>query len=175
MLETRIAPPADDEYAPFYAGYVRRVIDADVRALLPAQAEELGRRFTAVPAERENYRCATGKWSVRQVLGHLIDAERVFGYRAMCIARGETQPLPGFAENEYVAQGPFEHVPLAALLPEFRALRESHIALFSNLATDDWDRRGTASGQPITTRALLYILAGHVHHHLEILTGRYDV
>lgn len=175
MSKVRISPPTEEEYAPFYAGYVRRVVDADIQALLAAQNEDLARRFGAVPPERESFRYAAGKWSVRQVLGHMIDAERVFGYRAMCIARGETQPLPGFSENEYVANGPFENVPIAALLPELLALRSSHIALFTHLGPEAWARRGIASGQPITTRALAYILAGHVHHHLEILTARYDV
>ena len=95
MNETPIAPPAGDEYAPFYEGYVKRVVDLDVLATLRAQLDELARRFGAVPSDREEYRYAADKWSVRQVLGHMIDAERVFGYRAMCIAHRALQIRSG--------------------------------------------------------------------------------
>lgn len=166
-------PPNPDEYAPFYADYVQRQIGTDVLLRLPEQSAEVERRFAAVPPQREGWRYAEGKWSVRQVLGHMIDAERVFGYRAMCIARGESKPLPGFDEDEYVANAPFEHLAVADLLPEFLAVRAGHVLLFSHLSAADWSRRGNANGQPVSVRALPYIMAGHVHHHLEILATRY--
>ncbi len=168
-------PPNPDEYAPFYSGYVQRQIGTDVLLRLPEQAAEVERRFAAVPPEREGWRYAEGKWSVRQVLGHVIDAERVFGYRAMCIARGESKPLPGFDENEYVANAPFQHLAVADLLREFLALRAGHVLLFSHLSPADWSRLGNANGHPVSVRALPYIMAGHVHHHLEILATRYGV
>lgn len=170
-----LQPPSSDEYAPFYSGYVQRLIGADVLAQLTPQAAEVEKRFAAVPPERQDFRYAADKWSVRQVLGHMTDAERVFGYRAMCVARGETKPLPGFDENEYVANGPFEHIPLADLVREFVAVRAGHVLLFAHVAATDWARRGTANGQPVSLRALPYIMTGHVHHHLEILAARYGV
>jgi len=169
------APPAADEYAPFYADYVRRLIDSDVLAALREQEHEVARRFAAVPAEREGFRYAVGKWSVRQVLGHMTDAERIFGYRAMAIARGETQSLPGFDENVYVENAPFDSLPLTDLLAEFLLVRRSHTRLFSHFAASDWARRGIANNHPVSARALPYIMTGHVHHHLEILANRYGV
>lgn len=167
--------PSADEYAPFYASYVVRLLGTDVLTEMPLQAAEVARRFAAVPREREEFRYDVDKWSVRQVLGHMTDAERVFGYRAMCIARGETKPLPGFDENDYVANAPFADLALADLLREFLTVRAGHVLLFSHVAATDWARRGIANGQPVSLRALPYIMTGHVHHHLEILATRYGV
>lgn len=172
---SQLAPPRADDYAPFYSGYVHRVIHGDVLATLQSQEQTVAARFGAIPADRERFRYATGKWSLRQVLGHLADAERIFGGRALALARGEQQALPGFDENAYVAAAPFEEVPLADLLAEFLLVRRSHSLLLSHLTPADWDRRGTVNGQAMALRAMPFIMAGHVHHHLEILAARYGV
>lgn len=167
--------PDPSEYGEFYAGYVAHVPEDDVLAVLEAQIEEIGRLAAAVPAERESFRYAPGKWSVRQVFGHLADGERVFGYRATCIARGDDTPLPGYDQDAYMALAPFDEVPVAELADELVTLRRANLPTFRRLAPEDWSRRGTASGQPVTVRALAYVLAGHLRHHLRILDERYGL
>lgn len=167
--------PGADEYAPFYAGYVARVPESDALAVLRAQAEELRRLAGAVAADRETHRYAEGKWSVREVFGHLGDAERVFGYRAFCIGRGEKKPLPGFDERAYVAAAGADRVPLAELLAELLALRAANLAFLERFDPAAWGQVGNANDTPVTTRALAFILAGHVRHHLAILGERYGL
>lgn len=168
-------PPDPSEYNEFYAGYVSKVPEAEVLPVLEAQVDEIRRLAAAVPAEREGHRYAPGKWSVRQVFGHLSDAERVFGYRAACIARGDTTPLPGFDQDTYMESARFDEIPLADLADELVHLRLANLPTFRRLVPDDWDRRGTASGFPVTVRALAYVLAGHVRHHVAILDERYGL
>jgi hypothetical protein len=167
--------PAPDEYAPFYEGYVARVPEDDVIAVLVAQRDVLAGVAAAVSPEREGHRYAPGKWSVRQVFGHLADAERLFGYRALCIGRGDPTPLPGFDENSYVDGGGFEHRPLAELTAELVAVRDANLPLLRSFGEADWRRRGTANGVAVSTRAIAWILAGHVRHHLAVLSERYGV
>lgn len=167
--------PEPSEYNEFYAGYVARVPETEVLPVLEAQVDEIRRLAAAVPAEREGHRYAPGKWSVRQIFGHLADAERVFGYRAACIARGDRTPLPGFDQDAYMETARFDETPLAELADELVHLRLANLPTFRRLAPGDWNRRGTASGFPVTVRALGYVLAGHVRHHLAILDERYDL
>ena len=166
--------PAESEYAP--ATPLRRKVAAegDVVAALQAQRDELA-ALPAVASGRETHRYADGKWTVREVVGHLGDGERVFGYRIFCISRGETQPLPGFDENVYAARSGAAERPLAALVAELLALRDSNLALVRRLDEQAWDQRGVANNNPISTRALVYVLAGHTRHHLDILRERYGV
>jgi hypothetical protein len=128
-----------------------------------------------VAPERETYRYADGKWSVREIAGHLIDGERVFGYRAFCIARGETQNLPGFDQNEYMLTAPYDGIELEDLLAEFRLVRLANIAMLRSLDGPSWDRTGTANDNQITVRALAFIMAGHVRHHMGVLRERYEL
>jgi hypothetical protein len=167
--------PTASEYAPFYAGYVSLVPEEDVLAVLAAQPAELGGVAGAVAKERESYRYAPGKWSIRELFGHLADGERVFGYRAFCIARGDQASLPGFDEQAYVAASGYDARPLAELLSEFVALREANLAFLRRLQADAWPRAGTANGTPVTVRALAFVMAGHVRHHLGVLRSRYGV
>jgi hypothetical protein len=167
--------PTADEYAPFYAGYIGKVTEDDVLPVLAEQPAILRRLAAAVPTERETYRYAPGKWSVREVAGHLGDAERVFGYRAWRISRGDTTPLSGFDENRYVEASNYGERPLAELVEELAALREANLALLRALPPEAWPRLGTANNNPISVRALAYIMAGHVRHHLEVLRERYGV
>jgi hypothetical protein len=167
--------PTEQEYAPFYAGYVALVPEQDVLAALREQADVVRVLARAVPAERESFRYAHGKWTIRQVLGHLGDGERVFGYRAARFGRGDQTPLASFDENLYVANGRFETVALAALADEFLHLRAANLATLGRLDEAGWRAWGIASGSPVTVRALAYMMAGHVRHHLRILRERYGV
>jgi hypothetical protein len=167
--------PEPTEYAPFYAGYVGRVPEEDVVPVLQKQADEIVALARSLPAAKETFRYADGKWSIREVLGHLIDGERAFGYRAFCFSRGEQAPLPGFDENQYVAAAGADAIPLAELASEFAAVRASNLAFLRRLSTAEGARLGTASGKPISVRALAYIMAGHPRHHVAVLRERYGV
>jgi uncharacterized damage-inducible protein DinB len=118
---------------------------------------------------------APGKWTVKQVLGHIIDAERIFSYRALRIARDDNTPLPGFEQDDYVANADFNSLSLTELLQEYSAVRRATILLFRHLPADAWTRRGTASDNEVTVRALAYIIAGHDQHHYRILCERYAI
>lgn len=161
------------EYAPFYAGYVAQVPESDVLAVLEAQLEELPRAAAAIDAARETYRYAPGKWSVRQLFGHLADTERILGYRMLCIARREQAALPGFDENQYVEHADFERIPLPALVEEWTLLRRANLALARRFDDATLRQLGNANGTPVSVRALLRILAGHPRHHLRVLRERY--
>ncbi|MFI4945496.1 MAG: DinB family protein [Burkholderiales bacterium] len=167
--------PESSEYAPFYAGYVARVPEDDILSVLQRQGEEIRDLARSLPAAKETYRYADGKWSIREVLGHLIDGERVFGYRAFCFSRGEQAPLPSFDENQYVAGAGADQIPAAELGSEFAAVRASNLAFLRRLSAADAKQLGTASGNPISVRALAYIMAGHPRHHLAVLRERYGV
>jgi hypothetical protein len=167
--------PRPDEFDPSYGGYVSLVPDSGFDEVLRGQPAELARCAEAVPGEREQFRYDEGKWSIREVFGHVIDAERVFGFRAFSFGRGETAPLPSFDENDYVARSRYHERPLETLVEEFRALREAHLLMLTWQAESDWVRKGTASGNSISVRALAYIMAGHVRHHIGILRDRYGV
>lgn len=162
------------EYAPFYAGYIAQVPESDVLAVLEAQLAELPQAAAAFRGARESHRYAPGKWSVRQLFGHLADSERIFGYRALRIARRDSTPLPGYDENHYVDHADFEAVPFATLVEEWSLLRRANLALARRLDDATLRQIGTANGAPISVRALLRILAGHPRHHLQVLRERYS-
>ncbi len=170
-----IERPTPSEYAPFYAGYIAALPDGDVLQILEQQVAELRRLAAGTPADRETFRYADGKWSVREVVGHMIDAERIFAYRALRFSRGDQTPVPGFDENDYVAASHFDRRPLSDLAGELVLVRQSNLALLRGFAPEDWTRTGTANGHAISVRALAFIIAGHVRHHLNILRDRYGV
>ena len=165
--------PAPDEYAPFYAGYIARVPEDDVLAALESQIESTLALLRGVPEARGDYRYAAGKWSIRQVVGHLIDAERVFAYRALRFARSDATPLAGFAEDDYVREAPFDGCRLADLAQELEHLRRADLLLFRQLQAVAWERSGTASQNRVSVRALARIIVGHERHHLLTLRERY--
>lgn len=165
--------PRSDEYAPAFERYVSRVTETDVEDALRRQRDELPAALRGVRGPAERHRYAQGKWSVREVVGHLIDCERIFGYRAVCVARGEKAPLPGFDEDEYAAQATFDEYPLEELLQEFVHVREGHLAFFRHLNEEAWRRRGISNGNPVSVRALAFVMVGHVRHHLAVLQERY--
>lgn len=167
--------PASDEHAPFFAGYVKLVPEVEVLPVLEAQPSEIRRLARAIPEGRETFRYGPGKWSIREIFGHIGDAERVFGYRAFCMSRGDETPLPGFDENDYVAESAYDERPVAELADDFAALRASNLALLGRLDPARWTRRGNANGNPVSVRALAFIMAGHVRHHVGVLKTRYGV
>ena len=171
----RIALPGADEYAPYYATYVGQLAGDDSFALLEAQALTTARLLGATPESLAGHRYAPGKWSVQEVVLHLSDAERVFAYRALRVGRGDTTPLAGFDENAYVPEGRCERRTLADVAAEYAAVRVATLALFRSFDERALLRRGTANGQPITTRALAAILAGHELHHAKLLRERYGL
>lgn len=169
-----IPKPDSSEYQEFYAGYIRKVADeSDLRSLMLAQIVDVERLQMTPGEERSKFRYAEGKWSVREVIGHITDAERIFGYRVLRIGRGDETPLPGFEENAYVSAGEFDQRTLASLVSEWRQVREATIRLIEGLPSTAWERRGTASGWPVSARAVAWITAGHTAHHLAVLRERY--
>lgn len=169
------ARPASDEYAPHFERYVARVPDADILAALEGQGDAWGAFLAAVPAGLAEHRYAPDKWTVRQVVAHVIDTERVMAYRAMCIARGETESLPGMDEDAYTARAGVDTATLAALGDEFAHLRRSTTLLCARFAPDIWSRRGVAAGQAASVRGLAYVMVGHVRHHGAGLAERYGL
>lgn len=173
--ELTFARPATGTYGDFYHKYIALVPDGDLRRLLPVIFDANFRALRTIEPEQERHRYGAGKWSIREVVGHIADAERVFSYRAMRIARGDTTPLPSFEESAYVRAARYDDIPLEQILGELMAVHASTILLFENLADAAWDRMGTASDNPIGVRALAYIIAGHEIHHLNVLRDRYGV
>ncbi len=167
--------PGETEYAPYYTRYIGLVTEEDVVAALEQQAVELDRLARAIPRAQEGHRYAPDKWSVREVFGHLVDGERVFGHRAFCISRGEQAALPAFDENEYVARSVYGDVPLAELAAEFLTVRRANLVALRRLDAPAWTRLGTASGKPVSVRALVYVMVGHPRHHVAVLHERYGV
>jgi uncharacterized damage-inducible protein DinB len=167
--------PDSTEHVPYFGRYTALVPDGSIAETLRKQRDETASLLARVPADLESYRYAEGKWSVKEVVGHLADAERVFAYRALRIGRADETPLPGFDENQYVPAGRFDARTLASLAAEFRAVREATIHLAEGLDDAAFARRGTASGNPVSTRALLWIVAGHERHHVALLRERYGL
>jgi hypothetical protein len=164
--------PNSTEYASFYKSYIALVQEDDVVAAMEAQLADALSLLRPVPEARGGDRHPPYTWSIKEVVGHVTDAEQVFGYRALRFARGDATPLPGFDENTYVRAAEFDHVPLKDLVDRFEALRRSHLGLFRGLSDADWSRTGEANGEPVTVRALAYVIVGHARHHTGILRKR---
>jgi len=167
--------PAENEYAPYYARYIALISEPDPMPALDAQVGLVSALAGSVGGSRELYRYAEGKWTIREVIGHLVDAERVFGYRAFCISRGERAPLPAFDENLYVERSHYGARAARDLADEFALVRKGNLAVLASLTDEEWLATGTASGKTISVRAIASIMAGHVRHHLSILAERYGV
>ena len=173
MGAVKIERPAPDEYAPYFAKYVEQVAGDDVLALLRRQVEETAALVGGLDDRQADYRYAAGKWSIKEVVGHVTDTERIMVYRGVCFARGEAAALPGFDENAYVAHAKFGGRRLADLVAELRAVRAATVAFFSGLDAEELLRRGTANARPYSVRAVAYVVAGHERHHATILAERY--
>lgn len=165
--------PGADEYAGSLADYVGRIgDDEDIMVVLASQVDDVLARLNGLSARGE-YRYAPGKWSIKEVVGHLSDTERIFAYRALRVGRGDSTPLPSFDEDAYVPEMRAGDRTLADLAAEWADVRRATIALFRHLPPAAWNRRGIASSHPVSVRALAYGIAGHVRHHVEILETRY--
>jgi uncharacterized damage-inducible protein DinB len=167
-------PPAT-EYAQSYASYVALVPEDEILGTIEHQSSVTQKLLASLDESKAAYRYAEAKWSVKQVLGHVIDSERIFAYRALAIARGETQPLPGYDENDYVRHADFDSWRLGDLSEHYALVRRATIVLFRNFPEEAWERRGTASDYSVTTRALAWIIVGHERHHVKVLRERYLV
>jgi len=170
-----IGQPEANEYAPYYERYVALARGGDILKTLDEQAEVVRRALHALPDAQAGFRYAPEKWSVREVVGHWTDTERVFAYRALAFARGEAAPLPAFDENEYARASGHDSIPLSGLVEEFGAVRSATLHLLRHLPQQAWARVGVASGKGVSVRALAFIVAGHVAHHMAILQDRYGV
>lgn len=175
MQSVRSVRPARGEYDEYYATYVGKVPDGDVVETLAQQVAKTVQPLRGLDEARAEHAYAAGKWTVKEVIGHIADAERVFAQRAFRFARGDQTPLPSFDENAYVPSGEFNRRTLEDLLDELIAVRAATVALFRHLPDAAWMRKGTASGASISVRALAWIAAGHELHHRGLLEERYGI
>ena len=171
----KIGHPAATEYDTAFERYVSRVPEDDALPALQRQPAVLSATVGSLSPERAGYRYAPGKWSVRELIGHVTDTERIFGYRALCVARGEAAPLPGFEQVDYAAHAGHDRYTLPELLDEFEAVRRANVSMLSHLDETAVLRIGKANGLPISVRALAYIMVGHVRHHLGVLGDKYGI
>ncbi len=165
--------PEATEYADYYANYIAKVPGSDVLSVLESQRLQMLQLFAGRSERDGSFRYAPGKWSVKEVLGHITDTERIFTYRALRIARGDQTSLPGFEQDDFVKNGAFGQRTLANLAEEFGLVRSASVALFRSFPEEAWSRRGVASQKEVTVRALAFMTAGHQMHHRIILEERY--
>jgi uncharacterized damage-inducible protein DinB len=169
-----ITRPDASEFASFYAGYIGKVPDSGTVGLLSDQINQL-ETLRSLPEDQGQHRYADGKWTVKEVIGHIADAERVFTYRLTRIARGDKTPLAGFDENAWAETAPHRRRPMAAVVDELLAIRRSTLALIDSLDETTVGNVGVANNNAVSARAICWILAGHTRHHLDILAERYGV
>jgi hypothetical protein len=172
MLAT-LTPPSPDEYAPYYSDYIERVAAADIHDLLSRQIEVLHSLLDPLSDAQACFRFGPDEWSVKEMMGHVVDVERVFSYRLLRISRKDATPLPGFEQNDYVRESNFDARSMQDVLNEFEFLRQADLIAVNNLTDAMVDLRGTASGFTISVRGLIYMLAGHVEHHIASLHQNY--
>ncbi len=172
MNET-IGKPETGEYLPYYEKYVSLVPDADILTVLGRQIEETAGLLDSIPEAQANFRYAPDKWSIKELVGHLIDTERIFAYRALRFARNDKTPLSGYEQDDYVSNASFDSCPLTDLASELKSVRQSTLFLFKHLDKNAWMRRGVANDSEASVRALAHIIAGHELHHRQILRSRY--
>jgi hypothetical protein len=165
--------PQPTEYAPYFDRYVGKVPDGDIREALSAQLDEFLDLLAGIGEEKAGFRYAREKWSIKELVGHVVDCERIMGARALAIARGDQTPLPSFDENDYVEGANFDARTLMDLSEEFENLRRSHLVLFRSFGGEEWGRRGTAGGNEFTVNAIAWTIAGHLIHHVGVLQERY--
>lgn len=165
--------PGTNEYAPFYEGYVTRVPDGDIIDLARRQIDDTLAVLNDIDEDRSRFAYAPGKWTIKQMVSHMADAERVFSYRALRFARGDETPVPGFDENVYARESNADARSFESIVKELRAVRAATLALWEGLPAEAWRRAGTANDRSVTVRALAYITAGHELHHRSILQERY--
>jgi uncharacterized damage-inducible protein DinB len=164
--------PSEGDFAPFYANYIKNVPDDALKAF-ESQLNTTNTFFKSIPQGKIDYRYAEGKWSIKEIIGHLIDNERVMSYRALAISRNEKQSLPGFDENDYIRESNYSKRNYPDLVEELKKIRESNILMFKNFSEEILNRRGVANNSEVTVRAILFIITGHELHHINIIKERY--
>jgi len=167
------ARPEPSDYAPEFKRYIDLVPETDIAAALEKQGEETQQLIASLSEERAAHRYAPGKWSIKGVIGHVADGEKIFGYRLLAIARGDKNSLPGFEENEYADNAHFDDWSLRDLAEWLAVARRSNLLLVRNLSEEDLNRRGVANNKEVTALALAFALVGHERHHLSVLRERY--
>jgi hypothetical protein len=167
-----ISKPLENEYAPFYKTYID-LVEGDALMFLEKQLQRFNDLCNNIPEANTFYKYEDGKWSIKEVVGHCIDTERVMAYRLLRISRADATELPGFDENEYIRNNEYDKRTWESLIAEFNALRKANIYLISSLSPQQQEQLGTANKLPISARALVYTIAGHLEHHLGILIRRY--
>jgi hypothetical protein len=174
LMATTFTLPTPEEYAPFYADYIERAsLQNDIQSALSNQIEEILNAIDSLTEAQARFKPGPEEWSIKEVIGHLNDVERVFSYRLLRISRSDPTPLPGFEQNDFVRAAGFDHYPLKELIDEFELLRRANILAIRHLSDEAIDRRGTASGATISARALIYMMVGHVDHHMASLHEKY--
>lgn len=172
-MASPISRPGAGEHAAYYAGYIGLVTGEDALDALRSQIADTLETLDGIPESQGGHRYAEDKWTIRETVGHMIDTERVFAYRALRFSRNDATPLPGFDQDLFVQSAPYDRVKLADLAAEFEAVRHSTICLFRNLDGAELERRGTANNAEMSVRAIAWIIAGHELHHLKLLRERY--
>lgn len=165
--------PEPAEYNPYFERYISLITEPDILSVLEHQSGELRTVFGLIPEDRGTFAYQDGKWTIKEVLSHLIDGERIFAYRVLRISRGDETPLEGFDQDGYIENSHANDRTFDDLISEMDSLRSANIRLLTVLDEADWKRAGTASGFPVSVRALAYIMAGHIRHHVAILKERY--
>jgi hypothetical protein len=175
MPDLLVAKPDASEHAPYFSRYVDLVADGDILGTLAGQIDGTLTELKKVSDEASLERYSPGKWSVREVLGHMIDTERIFAYRALTVARNDRTELPGFEQDDYIPAAQFDRRPWADLLEEFAAVRRSNLLMFRGLEQEAWTRQGVVNRNPLSVRAAAYVIAGHELHHMRVLHQKYGV
>jgi hypothetical protein len=173
MTQSLIARPSETEYQPYFGRYIALVPEGDIVATLVSQNLSTLALLRSLPEPKGAFRYAPGKWSIREVVGHMSDAERIFADRALRFARNDATPLPGFEEGDYIRNGSFDDYRLADLADEFESVRRSTVFLLRHMTVEASARRGKANNAEVSVRALAYITAGHELHHMNVLRTRY--
>lgn len=167
--------PGTEEYDDFYQGYISHITGPNVLQTLIEQGQQTYTLIQKLSPKKADFRYSDEKWSIKEVIGHLIDTERIMGYRTLCISRGESAHLPGYDQNRYVKEANFGNRSLQSLSTEYDALRNANICLFNSFSPEQINQTGTANNATVSVLALAYIIAGHEKHHLEILEEKYRV
>ncbi|MGE5399316.1 MAG: DinB family protein [Ignavibacteriales bacterium] len=173
MEDFTIEKPGKTEYAEYYEQYVSAVPEGNILRVLEQQLVDSITLLEKISEEKAGYRYAPGKWSIKQVVGHITDAERIFAYRALRFARNDQNRLPGFEQDDYVKWAEFDNISLKDLALQLQAVRQSTIYMLKSFPAEAWLRRGYASNFEVSVRALAYIMAGHLQHHMEVIRTRY--
>lgn len=167
--------PQADEYATYYGTYISKVTEEDILGVMEGEAARTQAVLRQIGEAKSLFRYSPDKWSIKEVVGHMADTERIMAYRAFRFGRADSQAIPGFEQDDYVRTANFDQVPFVELVQQLADLRRATLSLFKTMDDEAWSRRGTASGNPFSVRALAYIIPGHERHHMQVLHERYGV